>query len=100
MWGSALPDMTHVDSWYLYRLSSKGTISNISVYLAFGSSSLTETRKFGNNRRPFLKTKNQYITITKRKWREIESIKDKYRLRNELKDIDQSLDYDLADLDF
>lgn len=37
---------------------------------------------------------------SKRKWREIESIKDKYRLRNELKDIDASLDYDLADLDF
>lgn len=37
---------------------------------------------------------------SKRKWREIESIKDKYRLRNELKDIDYSLDYDLADLDF
>ncbi|QTH65054.1 DUF3545 family protein [Psychrosphaera ytuae] len=37
---------------------------------------------------------------SKRKWREIESIKEKYRLRNELKDIDYSLDYDLADLDF
>ncbi|GAB2997465.1 DUF3545 family protein [Psychrosphaera aestuarii] len=36
----------------------------------------------------------------KRKWREIESIKDKYRLRNELKDIDPSADYDLADLEF
>jgi hypothetical protein len=36
----------------------------------------------------------------KRKWREIESIKDKYRLRNELKDIDPTLDYDLAELDF
>ena len=36
----------------------------------------------------------------KRKWREIESIKDKYRLRNELKDIDPSADYDVADLEF
>lgn len=37
---------------------------------------------------------------SKRKWREIESIKEKYRLRNELKDIDPSLDYDLAELEF
>ena len=37
---------------------------------------------------------------SKRKWREIESIKEKYRLREELKDIDPSLDYDLAELDF
>ncbi len=36
----------------------------------------------------------------KRKWREIESIKDKYRLRDELKDIDPSADYNLADLEF
>jgi len=36
----------------------------------------------------------------KRKWREIESIKDKYRLRNELKDIDPSTDYELTELDF
>ena len=37
---------------------------------------------------------------SKRKWREIESIKEKYRLRNELKDIDPTLDYDLAELEF
>lgn len=37
---------------------------------------------------------------SKRKWREIESIKDKYRLRNELRDIDPATDYDLTDLDF
>lgn len=37
---------------------------------------------------------------SKRKWREIESIKEKYRLREELKEIDPSLDYDLAELDF
>lgn len=37
---------------------------------------------------------------TKRKWREIESIKEKYRLREELKSIDPSLDYDLAELEF
>ena len=37
---------------------------------------------------------------SKRKWREIESIKDKYRLRNELKDIDPAGHYDLAELDF
>lgn len=37
---------------------------------------------------------------SKRKWREIESIKEKYRLREELKSIDPSLDYDLAELEF
>ncbi|MBU2882981.1 DUF3545 family protein [Psychrosphaera sp. B3R10] len=37
---------------------------------------------------------------SKRKWREIESIKEKYRLRDELKDIDPSMEYDLAELDF
>jgi hypothetical protein len=36
----------------------------------------------------------------KRKWREIESIKEKYRLRDELKSIDPSYDYDLAELEF
>lgn len=36
----------------------------------------------------------------KRKWREIESIKEKYRLRDELKNIDPSFDYDLAELEF
>lgn len=36
----------------------------------------------------------------KRKWREIESIQDKYKLREELKSIDPSMSYDLADLDF
>lgn len=37
---------------------------------------------------------------SKRKWREIESIKEKYRLRNELKEIDPTADYDLAELEF
>ncbi|NVK24742.1 MAG: DUF3545 family protein [Gammaproteobacteria bacterium] len=37
---------------------------------------------------------------SKRKWREIESIKEKYRLKEELKSIDPTLDYDLADLEF
>ena len=36
---------------------------------------------------------------SKRKWREIESIKDKYRLRDELKSIDPSLDFDFSELD-
>lgn len=36
----------------------------------------------------------------KRKWREIESIKEKYRLRDELKSIDPNADYDLAELEF
>jgi hypothetical protein len=45
-------------------------------------------------------TKRPSKRAAKRKWREIESIKDKYRLRDELKDIDPSLDYELADLDF
>lgn len=37
---------------------------------------------------------------SKRKWREIESIKEKYRLREELQSIDPSLDYDLTELEF
>ena len=45
-------------------------------------------------------TKRSSKRGSKRKWREIESIKDKYRLRNELKDIDPALDYDLTELDF
>lgn len=45
-------------------------------------------------------TKNPNKRNSKRKWREIESIKEKYRLKEELKSIDPSLDYDLADLEF
>ncbi len=37
---------------------------------------------------------------SKRKWREIESIKDKYRLRDELKDIDPMADYDFESLEY
>lgn len=44
--------------------------------------------------------KTQTKRGSKRKWREIESIKEKYKLREELKAIDPSLDYDLAELDF
>ena len=45
-------------------------------------------------------TKQSSKRGSKRKWREIESIKEKYRLRNELRDIDPSTDYDLTDLEF
>lgn len=45
-------------------------------------------------------TKSTSKRASKRKWREIESIKEKYRLRDELKDIDPMHDYDLTDLDF
>ncbi len=45
-------------------------------------------------------TKQSSKRGSKRKWREIESIKEKYRLRNELRDIDPSMDYDLTDLEF
>ncbi|MCL1036888.1 DUF3545 family protein [Shewanella corallii] len=34
----------------------------------------------------------------KRKWREIEALKDKRRLLKELQDIDSSLDYDIDDI--
>ena len=34
----------------------------------------------------------------KRKWREIEALKDKQRLLKELQDIDSSLDYDIDDI--
>ena len=47
-----------------------------------------------------LETKSTPKKSQKRKWREIESIKEKYRLKEELKSIDASLDYDLADLEF
>ena len=47
-----------------------------------------------------LETKSPSKKSQKRKWREIESIKEKYRLKEELKSIDPSLDYDLADLEF
>lgn len=35
----------------------------------------------------------------KRMWREIEAIKDKYRLRKELEDMDMFHDYELSSLD-
>lgn len=37
---------------------------------------------------------------SKRKWREIEAIKERYRLKQELQDMDFGLDPDLADMDF
>ena len=40
------------------------------------------------------KTKNK-----KRKWREIEAIQDRYRLRKELEDMDMSLEAELEKLD-
>jgi len=46
------------------------------------------------------KTQPKSTRGSKRKWREIESIKEKYRLREELQSIDPSLDYDLAELEF
>jgi len=36
----------------------------------------------------------------KRMWREIEALKDKYRLRKELQDIDILSDYELGKLDY
>lgn len=36
---------------------------------------------------------------TKRKWREIEAIKDRQRLKKELMDLDVCLDYSLEDID-
>lgn len=36
----------------------------------------------------------------KRKWREIESIKDKFRLKKELEELDMAHDYALEELDF
>ncbi|MAD52522.1 MULTISPECIES: DUF3545 family protein [unclassified Idiomarina] len=36
---------------------------------------------------------------TKRKWREIEQLKEKYRLREELTDIDSSFDIDLEEIE-
>lgn len=36
----------------------------------------------------------------KRMWREIEAIKDKYKLRKELQDMDMFHDYELSNLDF
>ncbi|MBU2917286.1 MAG: hypothetical protein ACJAZB_000653 [Psychrosphaera sp.] len=47
-----------------------------------------------------LETKTPSKRTSKRKWREIESIKDKYRLRDELKDIDPMADYDFDNLEF
>ncbi|XOV81417.1 MAG: DUF3545 family protein [Aestuariibacter sp.] len=36
----------------------------------------------------------------KRMWREIEAIKDKYKLRKELQDMDMFHDYELSNIDF
>lgn len=38
--------------------------------------------------------------LTKRRWREIEAIKDKRQLQKELMEIDYSRDYKLEDIDF
>lgn len=35
----------------------------------------------------------------KRRWREIETLKEKYRLKRELEDLDWSTDYDLDAID-
>ncbi|NRD73112.1 DUF3545 family protein [Shewanella sp. VB17] len=37
-------------------------------------------------------------TNKKRRWREIEAIKEKYRLLNELRDIDESFKYEIDNL--
>ena len=47
-----------------------------------------------------LETKTPSKRASKRKWREIESIKDQYRLRDELKNIDPIADYDFDELGF
>jgi hypothetical protein len=47
-----------------------------------------------------LETKTPSKRTSKRKWREIESIKDKYRLRDELKDIDPIADYDFESVEY
>ena len=35
-WGSALPATVHSELWYLYRLSSTGTMSMTKMYFSFG----------------------------------------------------------------
>jgi len=47
-----------------------------------------------------LETKTPSKRTSKRKWREIESIKDQYRLRDELKNIDPIADYDFDEIGF
>ena len=47
-----------------------------------------------------LETKTPSKRTSKRKWREIESIKDKYRLRDELKDIDPIAEYDFESVEY
>ncbi|CAB0151126.1 hypothetical protein PSI9734_01540 [Pseudidiomarina piscicola] len=37
---------------------------------------------------------------SKRKWREIETLKEKYRLREELKEMDNDFDLELDEFDF
>lgn len=46
-----------------------------------------------------VETKSSKSHATKRKWREIEALKEKYRLRDELKDMDYGLDLELDELD-
>jgi len=43
--------------------------------------------------------KNDKSRGSKRKWREIEAIKEKYRLRQELQDMDFALDIDLDEME-
>lgn len=50
-----------------------------------------------SSERPTAKAKT---TRTKRKWREIEALKDKFRLKQELQDIDWTHDLATEDLDF
>ncbi|RUO80324.1 DUF3545 domain-containing protein [Idiomarina tyrosinivorans] len=50
-----------------------------------------------------LKSVNEKSTkgrASKRKWREIETIKEKYRLRQELAEMDMAFEDDLDDFDF
>ncbi len=44
-------------------------------------------------------TRSSRSKPVKRKWREIEAIKDRQRLRKELMDMDICLDYNLKDID-
>lgn len=44
--------------------------------------------------------KSEKTRNAKRKWREIEAIKEKYRLRQELQDMDLALEVELDDMEF
>ncbi|MBY6063794.1 DUF3545 domain-containing protein [Pseudidiomarina sediminum] len=47
-----------------------------------------------------VETKQSKSRRSKRKWREIEALKEKYRLKEELQDMDYGLDLELDELDF